>query len=81
MKAVISHLVVAGALALALPSHAAPAKEGESPSLLDLMEQLDDAYKGFRRETDAAKALPLVREAQTAMWQSMALLPPMLEIH
>jgi hypothetical protein len=79
MKATISRLFVAGALALVLPLPAATAEEGKPPSMHNLMERLDDAYRGFRRETDPAKALPLVREAQSAFLQSMALLPPMVE--
>lgn len=79
MKATISHLLVAGALALALPASTASANEGKAPSMIDLMEQVDDAYKAFRRETDPAKAIPQVQAAQSAFLQSMALLPPMVE--
>lgn len=43
------------------------------------MEEFDSAYRGFRRETDPVKALPIVREGQVAFLQSMALLPPMVE--
>ena len=79
MKATISRLFVAGALALVLPAPVASAEEGKAPTMHSLMEKLDDAYRGFRRETDPAKALPLVREAQDAFLKSMAFVPPMVE--
>lgn len=50
-----------------------------APKLIDSMEAFDRAYKAFRREKDAAKALPLVRDAQKACVQSITVLPPMIE--
>jgi len=79
MKAAISLVVVAAVFAVVLPAPSASANPGKTPSMCDLMERLDKAYKGFRRETDPSKALPLVREAQAAVEQTMPLLPPMLE--
>lgn len=61
------------------PLHAARADAEEAKSLIQWMEEFDMAYQGFRRETDPAKALPIVREGQVAFLQSMALLPPMVE--
>jgi len=75
MKAVISRFLMVAALAMAMPLQAQAA---ETQSLHDLMEAFDSAYKGFRKETDAEKALPLVRDAQEASLQSISILPPML---
>lgn len=79
MKATISRFLVVTTFALALPFLAPSSRAADSKSLLDLMEAFDTAYKGFRREADPEKALPLVREAQNASLQSIPLLPPMLE--
>ena len=79
-KTTMTRLLAAGAFALALPFHAPAAQAaGEEPKLIQLMEEFDTAYRGFRRETDAEKALPIVREGQVAFLQSMAMLPPMVE--
>jgi hypothetical protein len=79
MKAAISRLLVVAAFALAMPFHASSAQAAEAKTLIQLMEEFDMAYRGFRRETDAEKALPIVREGQVAFLQSMAILPPMVE--
>ena len=67
------------ALLCLAPWHAPRAGAEESKTLIQWMEEFDMAYRGFRRETDPAKALPIVREGQAAFLQSMALLPPMVE--
>ncbi len=79
MKATISRLLVVAAFAMALPVPSTSAQAAEAKTLIQLMEEFDMAYRGFRRETDPEKALPIVREGQTAFLQSMALLPPMVE--
>ena len=80
MKTTFARLLAAGAFALAFPLATTPsANAAEGKPLLELMESFDTAYKGFRRETDPEKALPLVRESQAAVWQAITTLPPMVE--
>lgn len=43
------------------------------------MEKLDDAYKGFRKETDPDKGAASAREAQEAVLKAIPLIPAMLE--
>jgi hypothetical protein len=79
MKATISRALLIVSIALVLPFHAPAATATEERTLIQWMEEFDMAYRGFRRETDPEKALPMVREGQAAFLQSMALLPPMVE--
>lgn len=79
MKATISRFLLIASIALVVPFHAPSAHAEETRTLIQWMEEFDMAYRGFRRETDPEKALPLVREGQVAFLQSMALLPPMVE--
>ena len=79
MNSTMTRLIAAAALALALPFHAPTVQAAEEPQLIQLMEEFDMAYRGFRRETDPATALPIVREGQVAFLQSISLLPPMVE--
>jgi hypothetical protein len=43
------------------------------------METIDDAFKGFRRETDPVKGAKAAREAQEAVLKAIPLLPEMVE--
>lgn len=52
--------------------------EDEHTPLATQMEILNDAYKGFRKETDPEKGATLVREAQQAVLKSIGELPEML---
>lgn len=51
----------------------------EHSKLGEEMEALDDAIKGFRKETDPAEGAAMVREAQTATLKSIPLLPAMVK--
>lgn len=66
--------ITALAACLLLPLSAA---DEETP-LGKQMESLDDAYKGFRRETDPAKGAAEARAAQEAVIKSLAETPEML---
>ncbi len=79
MKATICRFLLILSVALVMPFHAPSAQAEEARTLIQWMEEFDMAYRGFRRETDPEKALPIVREGQVAFLQSMALLPPMVE--
>jgi soluble cytochrome b562 len=54
-----------------------PATADESP-LATQMENLNDAYKAFRRETDPAKGAALAREAQQAAVKGLGEIPTMV---
>jgi len=79
MKAAISRFLLIVSFAILMPFHAPSADASEKKTLVQWMEEFDMAYRGFRRETDPDKALPLVREGQAAFLQCMAILPPMVE--
>lgn len=59
---------------LLLPVQAAPHSELENQ-----MEALDDAFKGFRRETDPVKGAAQAREAQAASLKAFSELPAMVK--
>lgn len=63
------------AMSLAAPL---PLRADDSP-LAKEMEKLDDAYKAFRRETDAVKGAAAAREAQGTVLKAIPLVPAMLE--
>ena len=65
------------ALAACLMLPLAATADEDSPLALQ-MEALDDAYKGFRRETDPAKGAVEARAAQAAVIKSLAEVPEML---
>lgn len=53
-----------------------PARAAEEHTKLEeQMEALDDAFKGFRRETDAVKGAAAARESQMAALKSAAEVP------
>ncbi|GAA5130708.1 hypothetical protein GCM10023212_40820 [Luteolibacter yonseiensis] len=60
---------------------AAPAiaQDHEHTKLGEQMESMDDAFKGFRRETDAAKGAAQAREAQTATLKATAEIPALIK--
>jgi hypothetical protein len=49
----------------------------ESP-LVKHMEEFDDAYKGFRRESDPAKGAALARDAQNAILKAVSETPALI---
>lgn len=56
-----------------------PARAAEEHTKLEeQMEALDDAFKGFRRETDAVKGAAAARESQMAALKSAAEVPKTL---
>lgn len=55
-----------------------PAKADETPLGLQ-MEAMNDAYKGFRRETDPVKGAAQAREAQQAVMKSLAESPVVIQ--
>jgi soluble cytochrome b562 len=55
-----------------------PAKADETPLGLQ-MEAMNDAYKGFRRETDPVKGAAQAREAQQAVIKSLAESPVVIQ--
>ncbi len=57
---------------------AAAAEKEESP-LAKQMESMDDAFKGFRRETDPVKGAAQAREAQQAALKSALEIPELLK--
>jgi soluble cytochrome b562 len=76
MKAIISTCILAGALALGIPSTADAAA---TKPLGELMEDFDGAFKSFRRETDPEKGAAHAREAQAAAWAAINILPETVE--
>jgi hypothetical protein len=59
---------------LLVPTHAAPHSELETQ-----MEAVDDAFKGFRRESDPVKGAEQARAAQTATLKAIPELPAMVK--
>lgn len=55
-----------------------PAKADDTPLGLQ-MEAMNDAYKGFRRETDPVKGAAQAREAQQAVVKSLAETPEVIQ--
>ena len=55
-----------------------PAKADETPLGLQ-MEAMNDAYKGFRRETDPVKGAAQARDAQQAVIKSLAESPVVIQ--
>ena len=55
-----------------------PVRADDSP-LAKEMETVDDAFKGFRRETDPAKGAKAAREAQDGVLKAIPLVPAMIE--
>jgi soluble cytochrome b562 len=71
-----THIILKGFAALLLFSPLA-AMADDSP-LAKQMEALDDAFKGFRKEKDAAKGAAQAREAQQALIRGFGETPLML---
>lgn len=57
----------------------AMAQDEEHTKLGEQMESMDDAFKAFRRETDATKGAAAAREAQTATLKSAAEIPALVK--
>ena len=67
-------LLILGSFVVGLMLTPARAAE-EHTKLEEQMEALDDAFKGFRRETDAVKGAAAARESQMAALKSAAEVP------
>lgn len=72
-----TRILLKGFAALILFAPMSAIAADDSP-LAKQMESLDDAYKGFRKEKDAAKGAAQAREAQQALIRGFAETPPML---
>jgi hypothetical protein len=72
-----TRILLKGFAALILFVPLSAVADGDSP-LAKQMESLDDAYKGIRKEKDAAKGAAQAREAQQALIRSFAETPSML---
>ena len=72
-----THLLLKSFAALLLLSPMTAIADEDSP-LAKQMEALDDAFKGFRREKDAAKGAEQARAAQLALVRGFVETPPML---
>lgn len=57
----------------------AVAQDEEHTKLGEQMESMDDAFKGFRRETDPVKGAAQAREAQTATLKATAEIPALIK--
>lgn len=57
----------------------AVAQDEEHTKLGEQMESMDDAFKGFRRETDPVKGAAQAREAQTATLKATAEVPALIK--
>jgi len=57
----------------------ARAQEKEHTALGKQMEEMNDAYKAFRKETDPVKGAALAREAQTAVLKGATEVPELLK--
>lgn len=55
------------------------AQDHEHTKLGEQMESMDDAFKGFRRETDPVKGAAQAREAQTATLKAAAEVPALIK--
>ncbi|MCW1924488.1 cytochrome b562 [Luteolibacter arcticus] len=73
-KLIFPALLLASALMLPTPLRA-----DEDTPLAKEMEKVDEAFKGFRRETDPVKGAKAAREAQDAVLKTVALVPAMIE--
>jgi hypothetical protein len=71
-----THIILKGFAALLLFSPLAAM--GDDSPLAKQMEALDDAFKGFHREKDAAKGAAQAREAQQALIRGFAETPMIL---
>jgi len=73
-KLIFPALLLASALMLPTPVRA----EDDTP-LAKEMEKVDEAFKGFRRETDPAKGAKAAREAQEGVIKALAFTPALIE--
>jgi len=73
-KLIFPALLLASALMLPTPVRA----EDDTP-LAKEMEKVDEAFKGFRRETDPVKGAKAAREAQEGVIKALAFTPALIE--
>jgi hypothetical protein len=73
-KLIFPALLLASALMLPTPVRA----EEDTP-LAKEMEKVDEAFKGFRRETDPVKGAKAAREAQEGVIKALAFTPALIE--
>ena len=57
----------------------APARAEDDTPLAKEMEKVDEAFKGFRRETDPTKGAKAAREAQEGVIKALAFTPALIE--
>ena len=74
-KLIFPAFLFAATLVMPLPLRA---EEADTP-LAKEMEKLDDAYKAFRRETDASKGAVAAREAQGTVLKAIPLVPALID--
>jgi hypothetical protein len=75
-KLIFPAILLASALALPTPARA---QDKEDTPLAKEMEKVDDAFKGFRRETDPVKGAKAAREAQEGVLKALAFTPALIE--
>ena len=75
-KLIFPALLLASALMLPTPVRA---QDKEDPPLAKEMEKVDEAFKGFRRETDPIKGAKAAREAQEGVLKALAFTPALIE--
>jgi soluble cytochrome b562 len=73
------HLFLMGCAVGLLLVPARAQDDKEHTKLGEQMESMDDAFKGFRRETDAAKGAAQAREAQTATLKAAMEIPALIK--
>ena len=75
-KLIFPALLLASALMLPTPVRA---QDKEDTPLAKEMEKVDEAFKGFRRETDPVKGAKAAREAQEGVIKALAFTPALIE--
>jgi len=75
-KLIFPALLLASALMLPTPVRA---QDKEDTPLAKEMEKVDEAFKGFRRETDPIKGAKAAREAQEGVLKALAFTPALIE--
>ena len=77
-KLIFPALLLVSALMLPTSVRAQEDKEKDTP-LAKEMEKVDEAFKGFRRETDPVKGAKAAREAQEGVIKALAFTPALVE--
>ncbi|MEK7949569.1 hypothetical protein [Luteolibacter soli] len=77
-KLIFPALLLASTLMLPTPARAQDKEKDDTP-LAKEMGKVDEAFKGFRRETDPVKGAKAAREAQDALLKTLAFTPALIE--